>query len=353
VSHQPERKEKNCLNCGTEVHGRFCHVCGQENVITHQNFWALVKHFIFDIFHFDGKFFHTLGYLFSRPGFVARQYVDGKRMSYLDPIRMYLFTSAVFFLVFFSINTIKVSDNSISGNLSMKDRQELMEEYQDRLKSNPSDSVLLRRMRILRDTTKPVDTSSPEWQEQVITFGNRTYTSVKNYDSLQAALPAAERDGWIKRSLIRQSIKVNTKYEKKNELLNVFVETFLHKLPYLLFFSLPFFALILKLLYSRRQKLYYSDHAVFTLYHYIFSFILMLVIIGVAALRASTGWGILRVLFILLLLSWPVYLFLEMKNFYQQRLGKTLGKFLLLNLAGVIILLLLFIVFLLFSIFQL
>lgn len=29
VSHQPERKEKKCLNCGAEVVGRFCHVCGQ------------------------------------------------------------------------------------------------------------------------------------------------------------------------------------------------------------------------------------------------------------------------------------------------------------------------------------
>ncbi len=105
MSHQPERKEKNCLNCGTEVMGRFCHVCGQENIVTHQGFWSLTKHFVYDVLHFDGKFFHTLAYIFTRPGFVARQYAEGKRMSYLDPIRMYLFTSAIFFLVFFSVNS--------------------------------------------------------------------------------------------------------------------------------------------------------------------------------------------------------------------------------------------------------
>ena len=353
MSHQPERKEKNCLNCGAEVQGRFCHVCGQENVMTHQNFWSLAKHFVFDIFHFDGKFFHTLGFLFIRPGFVARQYVDGKRMSYLDPIRMYLFTSAVFFLVFFSVKTVNIKDNDVSGNLSPAERREMISQYQNRLKSNPNDSLLYRRLQILQDTSKPVDMASPDWQTSVFSFDDRTYTSLQNYDATQATLPPAQRDGWIKRSLIRQSIKVSTKYEKKNELVNVFLETFLHKLPYLLFFSLPFFALILKLLYSRRQKLYYSDHAVFTLYHYIFSFMLMLVIIGVAALRASTEWGIFRGLFILLLLSWPVYLFLELKNFYRQSVGKTLGKFLLLNIGGVVILLLLFILFLLFSIFQL
>lgn len=321
--------------------------------MTHQNFWALAKHFVFDIFHFDGKFFYTVGYLFSHPGFVARQYVDGKRISFLDPVRMYLFTSALFFLVFFSVNPVDIKDDPVTVSGSATDRTELLKKYERRLTKNPNDSILLRRIAILRDTTKAVDTDAPEWRAHVLTFGDTTYLSVRDYEAAQSALPAAERDGWIKRSLIRQSIKVNLKYSNSNQLVSVFLETFLHKLPYLLFFSLPFFALLLKLLYSRRQKLFYSDHAVFTLYHYIFSFILLLVIIGVAALRAATGWGLIRVLFVLLLLSWPVHLFLQMKRFYRQPFGKTLGKFLLLNAGGVFILLLLFAGFLVFSIFQL
>ncbi|MGV3656323.1 MAG: DUF3667 domain-containing protein [Chitinophagaceae bacterium] len=56
---------------------------------------------MYDIFHFDGKFFDTLKYLFFWPGGVAKEYVKGRRNRYLDPIRMYLFTSAVFFLIFF------------------------------------------------------------------------------------------------------------------------------------------------------------------------------------------------------------------------------------------------------------
>ena len=101
MSHQPERKENNCLNCGTLVAGRYCQHCGQENVETKQSAGALVRHFVYDIFHFDGKFFDTMKQLLFRPGYVPKEYVLGKRSSYLDPIRMYLFTSAVFFLVFF------------------------------------------------------------------------------------------------------------------------------------------------------------------------------------------------------------------------------------------------------------
>ncbi|MGZ8538743.1 MAG: DUF3667 domain-containing protein, partial [Flavisolibacter sp.] len=93
MSHQKERTEKNCLNCGTTVAGKYCQVCGQENIVTRESFWSMFRHFIYDILHFDGNFFHTIKYMFTRPGFVARQYAEGKRARYIHPIRMYLFTS--------------------------------------------------------------------------------------------------------------------------------------------------------------------------------------------------------------------------------------------------------------------
>ncbi|OJY92801.1 MAG: hypothetical protein BGP13_20590 [Sphingobacteriales bacterium 40-81] len=102
MSHFKERKEKNCLNCNAEVIGRFCHVCGQENIEPKESVWHLITHFFYDITHFDGKFFNTVKYLLLRPGFLTAEYVRGKRMTYLHPIRMYVFTSAFFFLIFFS-----------------------------------------------------------------------------------------------------------------------------------------------------------------------------------------------------------------------------------------------------------
>lgn len=352
MSHQPERKEKNCLNCGTHVLGRFCHACGQENVVTHQKFWSLAKHFIFDILHFDGKFFHTLYYIFTRPGHVSRQYVEGKRMSYLDPIRMYLFTSALFFLIFFSLNKFELKSGSETGQMTNQDRVELANDIQKKLNKHPGDTVLLRSSAALKDTTKPVNLDSLEWDGNALNFGDRKYASVAEYDSIQAALTGSERDGWIQRNLTKQSIKVRKKYGRSNEV-NVFFESFLHKLPYLLFISLPFFALILKLLYRRRKNFYYSDHAVFTLYHYIFSFILLLLVFGASGLQSWSGWSVFGFLLSILLLAWPVYLYIEMKRFYGQGQAKTLGKFLLLNLAGAILLVLLFVLFLVFSIFQL
>ena len=100
VSNHQERKEKNCLNCNAEVAGRFCQICGQENIEPKESFWVLATHFLHDMTHFDGKFFSTLKFLLFKPGFLSKEYLKGRRTSYLHPIRMYVFTSAIFFLIF-------------------------------------------------------------------------------------------------------------------------------------------------------------------------------------------------------------------------------------------------------------
>ncbi|WP_172623248.1 DUF3667 domain-containing protein [Flavisolibacter ginsenosidimutans] len=311
----------------------------------------MAKHFIYDVLHFDGKFFHTLLYIFTRPGFVAKQYVQGKRMSYLDPIRMYLFTSAVFFLVFFSVKTFNVGEKNHREKPGVDKRKELIESYKKHLEKNPADSEYARRIAYLRDTLNPVNPDSLGWHKS-IGFGNRSYTSLENYDSVQASLPTAERDGWFPRRIIHQFFTSKEKYGESDEVLKVFLETFLHKLPYLLFVSLPFFAGILKLLYIRRKTFFYSDHAVFTLYHYIFSFILMLVGFAFSGLQDATGWSVFGFLTGLLFLVWPVYLFIEMRRFYEQGFKKTFVKFIILNCLGFVLIMLLFLIFALFSFFQ-
>jgi hypothetical protein len=354
VSHQPERKEKNCLNCGTTVVGRYCHVCGQENVETKESFWSLTRHFVYDILHFDGKFFHTLKYLFKRPGFVARQYCEGKRNSYLHPIRMYLFTSAVFFLIFFSIGG-NVTVGNTQHPLKREDRMNLANDYRDRIRNDSADSSAYKILAILQDTGRAVmaDDVFAMDSKSLVTMGNRKYSSMKEYDSVQKTLPADQKDGWVKRTFAKRLFRFNEKYKKPNEGLKIFLESLLHKLPYILFVSLPFFALILRLLYIRRKNFYYSDHAIFTIYHYVFSFILLLLVMGVSKLEAWTKVSDFDWIIVLMLLGWAVYLYIELRKFYRQGWLKTFFKFLILNFLGSVLVFVLFMAFLLFSIFEL
>jgi hypothetical protein len=354
VSHQPERKEKNCLNCGTTVVGRFCHVCGQENIVTKQGFWQVVSHFLYDLFHFDSNFFSTLKHLLFRPGFIPREYVEGRRKSYLDPIKMYFFTSALFFLIFFSVaDPVKIGQDQ--NRLMTRQERIQYASMVYRELGDRHDPSLQRQLGFLLDTNyrislKRQDTLIPSDSAFMMRINNLAYVMTAKKGS-----PVTVYGGpnWIGKKMESSWQAYRQKYgDDTNAMLRNIINTFLHKLPYVLFVSLPFFALILKLLYVRRKQFYYSDHAVFTLYHYIFTFILLLLYISIARLYEWLSWGILNFLGITLFLSGGLYLFIAMKKFYQQGWGKTLAKFLLLNFLGGIVLVFLFFAFLVFSIFQ-
>jgi hypothetical protein len=348
VSHQPERKETNCLNCGAIVIGRYCHVCGQENIETKESFWSLCKHFVFDILHFDGKFWHTLKYLVVRPGFVARQYCEGKRNSYLHPIRMYLFTSAIFFLLFFALkgNQLQFKESPLSD----KDRSELMDTLNKKLQKTPGDTSILRQLALVKDTTRNVFLSQFDSSRGFsFSMGNSgSYQSIAQYDSEQKAKPKGERDGWLAQMFTKRGLELKQKYRSDmRQGFNLIWSDFLHKVPYMLFLSLPFFALILKLLYARRKNFFYSDHAIFTLYHYVASFILLMLMLILGQLQNWSGFSFLGLLILFLFFVWMGYLLIEMKFFYRQSWFKTITKFLLLDFLAFFVTLVLFIVFLL------
>jgi hypothetical protein len=358
VSHQPERKEKNCLNCGTLVAGRFCQACGQENMETRQSFWGLTRHFIFDVFHFDGKFFDTLNYLLFRPGFVPQEYVRGKRASYLDPIRMYLFTSAVFFLIFFSVaNPKKGLESGTNRSMTPQERFTLATSLYQKKAHGDSDTEVQQQLFLLMDTGRQIVLKKPDGRPSTdssfpVTLSHTDYLAVARPEDHR--VPISSGSGWLSRKINQ---RVNDYKEKHGDnttgLVGDLLESFMHKLPYVLFVSLPFFALLLQLLYVRRKNFYYSDHAVFTLYHYIFSFILLLLMSGVDRVSKYLKWDLWSIVNFLLFLAGGLYLFIAMKRFYGQGFGKTMGKFLLLNFLAFMVMIFLFAVFLFFSIFQL
>ncbi|WP_165871346.1 DUF3667 domain-containing protein [Flaviaesturariibacter flavus] len=350
MSHQPLRTETNCLNCGTDVAGRYCQNCGQENIVNKQSAWALITHFVYDIFHFDGKFFETLKYLFFRPGRVPLAYVSGKRQSYLDPIRMYLFTSAVFFLIFFGIKKIEFRDDSLTaGPLSPANRFALAASVK-----SGADSFSRYVLRESLDTTRlvyfrPLKRSSPD---SLVTFRGERYGFLSRPDSFEFGHSDwLKGKGWLQRYTRSRVEAIQERVKRGDETLQSLIfNDVLHRLPYLLFVSLPFFALLLKMLYFRRRKNYfYSDHLIFTLYHYIFSFILLLLVMLSAEAGDYTGWGLFGWINFALMLYAMYYLYKGMRVFYEQSRGKTILKFVLLNLMAFFMVVVLFLVFIMIS----
>ena len=361
MSHIPQRTEKDCLNCGTMVQGRYCQNCGQENVVPKETFWHMFTHFFYDITHFDSSFFHTIHHLILKPGFLSREYMVGRRASYLHPIRMYVFMSAIFFLLFFSFfKPEHTTDINPAKLLTPKERADYIISLQNKLKKDTANKILLAKIDLFKDTTKPLtakDTieAKPKTNNGVrINFSNKDYNTFEEYDSAEKRLDPSKRDGWLVRKFVKLDINLTAKFrENPKEATTKLMEGFFHRLPYMLFVSLPLFALILRLVYIRRKQFYFADHGVFTIHHYVFSFILLLVAFGLDKLSIVTGWEFFQTIEGFLFLVLFSYLYIAMHNFYKQSWGKTFIKFLLVTFLSLIMMLILFGIFLIFSAFTL
>jgi Protein of unknown function (DUF3667) len=360
VSHIPHRKEKDCLNCGTIVQGNFCHQCGQENVVPKETFWHMVTHFFYDITHFDSNFFSTIHHLILKPGFLSKEYMAGRRASYLHPVKMYVFTSAIFFLLFFTFFTPRgnftVNPDQL---LSPKERAGYIKKLQEKLEKDTGNMVLQKALQFAKDSVNPVTEKDMykaiEEEEGVIQFGPTNYKTMQEYDSLEALLPVSERDGWFMRRLTKKQIEINNKYRNNpEEAWKKLGNNILHQLPYMLFVSLPLFALILRLVYIRRRKqFYFADHGVFTIHLYVFSFLLLLVVFSIAELENAVHTGVLQWLVLLLFLVLFFYLYKAMRNFYKQGRAKTFFKLLLVSILSFVMMMVLFLFFIFFSAFTL
>lgn len=373
MSQLPERSEKICLNCNAALDGRFCHICGQDNIEPRETFWNMITHFVFDLFHFDGKFFSTLKYLLFKPGFLTQQHLKGRRASYLHPIRMYVFTSAFFFLVFFNffqnkqtiININQTTYRTVAGDIEELNAKKLQlrksQVVLDKLFSKKqSDSLLVIINQIdndilllQRDSTMKgkVKSLNKEQTRNVVIAGDTIrYSTLAQYDSIQSKLPPAERKGFIGNRFTRQWLYLNEKYDSNIvEIKNAVVDKFFHSIPTLLFISLPLFALLLYLLYWSRKQYFYSDHVVYTLHLYCAFFIFIfssLVLSTIIALinKSISEW--VSGLFTLILLF---YWYKSIRYFYAQSRGKSILKFILLLIANLFLLMLLFIGFFIFS----
>ena len=374
MSHSKERHEKICLNCNATLNGRYCHVCGQENIEPKETVWGLVTHFFYDITHFDGKFFSTTRYLITRPGFLPKEYIEGRRARYLHPIRMYVFSSAVFFLIFFSFFHINPGqpDNDEKG---IQKGTNFVVALPDSIKAralakavDKDDSVAIENalnlagpyMRTEVDTTHKGDTTTLFTKKKKkkkdrfnvnITNPDQRYASIREYDSVQKALPANEKDNWLERRAKHREIELSQRYHgDQKTLMKDLLEKFFHTFPYLLFVSLPLYAFYLKLLYNRRKQFLYVTHGIFLIYLYIFTFIDLLVYFGLDKIHEAMDWGWLGWLEAVVLLYGVWYAYKAMRKFYGQGRGKTMLKFFILNSVAFLSIIFLFIAFFLFTV---
>jgi hypothetical protein len=90
---------ERCANCEAELHGEWCHACGQRDTDLKMAIWRLLADLLAETFEADGRLARTLPMFFLRPGQLVRDYVDGRRKRYTSPVRLLVFSLAMGFLL--------------------------------------------------------------------------------------------------------------------------------------------------------------------------------------------------------------------------------------------------------------
>jgi len=123
---------------------------------------------------------------------------------------------------------------------------------------------------------------------------------------LYKALGKDDTDGWFMTKVYAQVLKFY-KARDGGSILQAFYDT----VPIALFFLLPIFAFILKVLYFNKGT--YAHHLVFSFYYFSFLFTVFSIIFGVNMIWEIPDW-----IDFLVAASTFIYLFIALKRFYGQ-----------------------------------
>jgi hypothetical protein len=99
-----------CLNCGTPLNGPFCAECGQRDIPPYPSTRELVVDAFSEVSGWDGRFASTFRMLIRRPGMLTREFLEGRRARYISPVRLYLASSLVYFIVAAGSPDVRLDD---------------------------------------------------------------------------------------------------------------------------------------------------------------------------------------------------------------------------------------------------
>ncbi len=320
----------SCLNCGTPLEGPFCHYCGQPDRNFMRFFPALLREFLSEFLELDSRFSRTMRPLLFHPGRLTRDYLDGRRFRYTPPLRLYLFSSIVFFLLaaFLSSDAIQSNLSASTGDSGIRitaDSEEELARVEEALSSLPPE--LREQIETDLDGVTVRDKEREEFFDtQEINFNGEPWHPEDNPVDV-SWLPDAFND-WINEEIGRSPEKV----KRINEDPRIIVREIFDILPATMFVLLPVVALIFKFWYLFAGR-YYIEHLILALHNHSFVFVSLIVSLlfdlveeygrahGIGWLEQFGFWSGVAIL------SWiPIYLVMSLRTVYRQNWFMTVLK---------------------------
>lgn len=283
------RLPRTCLNCGFLVDNSFCPRCGQTTREMRASLGSILRELFGNMFNMDSTVMRSVKPLFFDPGALTSHFMEGRRVSYVRPVRLYLISSLFFFVAF----------GTVLPKLTEPDPDEF--------------NVTFDKDRLDRRNGKDKDEQTD--QEKKDAEDKNTETQSKGIPLSGEELAARFEAQAEKFSALEPAERVK-----------VFFQHLVPAASKGLFLLMPLFALFLKLLYVRRDP-YYLDHLIFALHYHSF---LLLFLTGLIWWNYWEDASLTVVTSLAICLVPPWYLYRAMRRVYGQSRLKTMVKWMIL-----------------------
>ena len=91
--------ETHCPSCGAPSMRRYCRDCGERR-LTRRDY--SIRRYLADAFDavtsFDSKYLRSIWLLVARPGFLSRAHLEGRRVRYVAPLKLFIFVSVLYYV---------------------------------------------------------------------------------------------------------------------------------------------------------------------------------------------------------------------------------------------------------------
>ena len=266
-----------CHNCDTPLQGHYCAHCGQADYPLDPGLHDLTHELTHEFLHLDGKILTTLKYLLFFPGRLSSDFLAGRRARHIGPVRLYLTMSVLFFLLLAhgtkpTVNNVQPAVPEIAASKSEK--------------------------------------AAPQPGAQV---------------SASVPVPTANAAAQEKKS--RWALKIKAIVQKASSDPETFQHEILTNSSHAMFVLVPIFALLLQLAYRNRRH-HYPAYVYFSLHIHAFVFLLFSLNLLVGLLKVD---ALDTLMFWLVLLGVPVYLYLAMRRVFGGSRKRTLLRLFMLG----------------------
>jgi hypothetical protein len=320
-----------CINCETalDISEKYCHHCGQLNSTKKLTIKDFIEEFFANFYAYDSRLRNTFFSLFSKPGIAAREFCEGKRHHHANPFRLFLSISIILFIVMDFGSALKdTSQEAENRNTNTK--------RSDSLKTNLTSNSNPELINLNKKPTKEFHRDSIYKASELgndsesLNHLNLKLTIFRNYNIKNSSLSneQALKNLGFENNRVNRYLYEKAKSLKSNDVLREMGDYILAKLPFLIFLSIPFIALIFWVVFYSKE-VNYTDHLVFTYNFYSFVFICLLIFEFVSLISEDLSIFLVGTSFSIL---FPIYLYKSLRNFYQNSRWKTIFKFILLNI---------------------